>query len=66
MRWKPFDLPKDEQKINFVQGLHTICGAGDIKTRSGLAIHIYLCNLSMDNTAFYNADGDFLIGMFSD
>uniref|UniRef100_A0A1B0A0U1 Homogentisate 1,2-dioxygenase n=1 Tax=Glossina pallidipes TaxID=7398 RepID=A0A1B0A0U1_GLOPL len=60
MRWKPFDIPIGEKK-NFVKGLHTICGAGDIRSRHGLAIHVYLCNESMENAAFYNSDGDFLI-----
>lgn len=63
MRWKPFDIPPRNQKsITFVEGLHTVCGAGDIRARHGLAIHIYLCNVSMDDSAFYNSDGDFLIG----
>ena len=38
-----------------------MCGAGDTRTRNGVAIHIYACNQSMDNKAFYNSDGDFLI-----
>ncbi|KAL1494654.1 hypothetical protein ABEB36_010222 [Hypothenemus hampei] len=61
MRWKPFDLPSGAKKINFIEGLKTVCGAGDPKTKNGLAIHVYSCNASMENTAFYNADGDFLI-----
>lgn len=64
MRWKPFDLPSPNEKINFAEGLHTICGAGDVRSRHGLAIHIYSCNTSMTDSAFYNADGDFLIGEF--
>ncbi|CAH0382059.1 unnamed protein product [Bemisia tabaci] len=61
MRWKPFKLPDAQKRVDFVEGLHTICGAGDPKSRSGLAIHIYLCNISMGKKAFYNSDGDFLI-----
>ncbi|XP_065167949.1 homogentisate 1,2-dioxygenase [Atheta coriaria] len=60
MRWRPFDLPKTPD-VDFVEGLHTICGAGDPKMKSGLAIHIYSCSISMENRAFYNADGDLLI-----
>jgi len=60
MRWKPFDLPAGA-KVDFVEGLHTVCGAGDPKSRHGVAVHIYLCNKSMENRAFYNSDGDFLI-----
>lgn len=62
MRWKPFDLPEDGKTVNFVEGLHTVCGAGDPRSRHGLAVHIYSCNGSMDSSAFYNSDGDFLIG----
>ncbi|EDW76012.1 uncharacterized protein Dwil_GK14896 [Drosophila willistoni] len=62
LRWKPFDLPTERKKpVDFVQGLHTVCGAGDPRVRHGLAIHVYLCNVSMENSAFYNSDGDFLI-----
>lgn len=60
MRWNPFDMPKNGE-IDFVEGLHTICGAGDAKSRHGIAIHVYLCNTSMTDKAFYNSDGDFLI-----
>ena len=30
--------------------------------KSGFAIHTYACNKNMVNKAFYNSDGDFLIG----
>lgn len=61
MRWKPFDIPADG-KIDFVDGIHTVCGAGSPASRNGLAVHIYACNTSMVNKAMQNADGDFLIG----
>lgn len=60
MRWNPFDVPIGTDQ-DFVAGLHTVCGAGDVRSRSGLAVHVYLCNNSMESTAFYNSDGDFLI-----
>ena len=60
MRWKPFDLPK-EDSVDFVDGLRTLAGAGDPKSRHGVAIHVYVCNVSMKDKAFYNADGDFLV-----
>lgn len=65
MRWKPFELNDPTKQCNFVEGLHTVCGAGEPRSRHGIAIHIYLCNLSMDDCAFYNSDGNFLIGTFS-
>ncbi|XP_049802217.1 homogentisate 1,2-dioxygenase [Schistocerca nitens] len=61
MRWLPFDLPSDDEQVDFVEGLHTVCGAGDPRTRHGIAIHVYLCNKSMGNKCFYNSDGDFLL-----
>ena len=60
LRWKPFDLPHNPTDL--VEGLATVCGAGDPKARSGVAVHVYACNQSMKNKCFYNADGDFLIG----
>ena len=42
--------------------MQTVCGAGDTRSRHGIAIHVYSCNKSMIDRAFYNADGDFLIG----
>lgn len=59
LRWDP--LPMPEAPTDFVHGLVTICGNGDITARTGNAVHIYLCNRSMGDRAFYNADGDFLI-----
>lgn len=59
--WKPFALPKDSDKVDFVDGLKTICGNGDPTSKSGLAIHMYMCNTSMDRRAFVNNDGDYLI-----
>ena len=47
--------------MSFIHGLHTLAGAGDPSTKNGLAIHIYNANVNMDNVAFYNSDGDFLI-----
>ena len=46
------------------QGLNTVCGAGDPKSRNGVAVHVYTCNKSMEKKCFYNSDGDFLIGQF--
>lgn len=62
MRWKPFDLPNEIKNIDFIEGLNTICGSGDPKMKHGLAIHVYSCNASMKDRAFYDADGDLLIG----
>uniref|UniRef100_A0A4W4F3K7 Homogentisate 1,2-dioxygenase n=1 Tax=Electrophorus electricus TaxID=8005 RepID=A0A4W4F3K7_ELEEL len=48
LRWKPFTITKaSEKKVDFVSGLRTLCGAGDAKSRNGIAVHIYTCNASM-------------------
>ena len=59
LRWDPFALPS--KPTDFIQGMVTIAGNGDIGARTGNAIHLYLCNASMGDRAFYNADGDMLI-----
>ncbi|XP_012284816.1 homogentisate 1,2-dioxygenase [Orussus abietinus] len=62
LRWKAFDVPtRQDPEVDFLEGLHTICGTGNPRLRHGIAIHVYLCNASMKDKAFYNADGDFLI-----
>lgn len=63
LRWKPMQYPAagDSQLVNFVQGIKSMCGAGDPAMKDGLAIHGYVCNTSMHKMAFYNADGDLLI-----
>jgi homogentisate 1,2-dioxygenase len=62
LRWHPFDIPSAKDgKVDFVQGLNSVAGAGDPCSRHGGAIHVYCCNASMGDRAFYNSDGDFLI-----
>ena len=38
-----------------------MAGNGDPTMREGIAIHMYAANKSMENKAFCNNDGDFLI-----
>lgn len=57
--WKPAEVP--DSPTDFVDGLYTVCGAGSSCLRHGFAIHIYAANKSMEDYAFCNADGDFLI-----
>ncbi|XP_022753311.1 homogentisate 1,2-dioxygenase isoform X3 [Durio zibethinus] len=59
LRWKPVDIPTSP--TDFIDGLYTICGAGSSFLRHGYAIHMYTANKSMDNCAFCDADGDFLV-----
>ncbi|KAK4050932.1 hypothetical protein OIO90_004908 [Microbotryomycetes sp. JL221] len=59
--WRPFPLPSKEEKIDFIDGLKTIAGTGDPMKKEGLAIHVYVANVSMELRAFCNNDGDMLI-----
>ncbi|KAI9143238.1 homogentisate 1,2-dioxygenase-like protein [Paraphysoderma sedebokerense] len=62
LRWSPFDIPSsDKHKVNFAQGFHTICGAGDPATKNGLAVHVFLANCNMADMAMFNSDGEMLI-----
>lgn len=42
MRWNPFDMPLGQNKVDFVDGLHTVCGAGDARARNGERTKIIL------------------------
>src|SRR5215212_5078745 len=59
LRWNP--LPMPETETDFVDGLTTIAGNGDLFSQIGIAIHIYRANQSMRERFFYNADGEMLI-----
>ena len=59
LRWSPFEIPK--QPVDFVQGLRTLGGNGDLQTHSGFAIHVYVANQSMTERFFSNSDGEMLI-----
>ncbi|MDB5491087.1 MAG: homogentisate 1,2-dioxygenase [Micavibrio sp.] len=59
MRWDAPDFPSGQ--TDFIDGLTTIAGNGDIDSWTGLAIHIYAANASMKDRYFYNADGELLI-----
>lgn len=61
LRWSPFDVPT--VPTDFVEGLATVCGAGDPAMRSGMAVHVYCANRDMQRRAMQNADGDMLVGM---
>ncbi|MBL4684093.1 MAG: homogentisate 1,2-dioxygenase [Nannocystaceae bacterium] len=54
-------LPTPTTPTDFVDGLHTVGGAGDPSLRRGYAIHLYAANRSMEQRAFSNADGDLLL-----
>ena len=61
MRWNPIPSVKEGESVHFVQGLTALLGAGEPSLKQGTAIYAYSANKSMEKTAFYNSDGDFLI-----
>jgi homogentisate 1,2-dioxygenase len=58
LRWDPPPIP--EKPTDFIDGLITMAGNGDAAAHSGIAIHLYAVNRSMER-CFYNADGELLI-----
>ena len=60
MRWNPMPLVSGKD-VDFIQGWHTIGGAGEPTMKAGMAIHMYSANKSMTDKCFYNSDGDLLI-----
>jgi homogentisate 1,2-dioxygenase len=59
LRWRPLPIPKEP--TDFVQGLVTFGGNGDPALQTGVAIHVYAANTSMEDRFFYDADGELLI-----
>jgi homogentisate 1,2-dioxygenase len=59
LRWGP--LPVPEEATDFVEGLVTVGGNGDVLRREGIGIHWYAANRSMDDRVFSSADGELLI-----
>ena len=58
-RWDPLPIPTS--RVDFIDGITTIAGNGDVFAQTGIAVHIYACNKGMGNRYFYNADGEMLI-----
>jgi homogentisate 1,2-dioxygenase len=59
LRWDP--MPLQDEPTDFVDGLATYGGNGDIGAGTGLGIHLYAANRSMRDRIFMNADGEMLI-----
>lgn len=59
LRWNP--LPEPQGKVDFIESLFTLIRNGSVESRSGLAVHVYAANKSMEATYVYNSDGEFLI-----
>ncbi len=59
LRWDPLPLPTTP--TDFVDGLVTMAGNGSAAAQSGIGIHVYAANRSMQGRFFYDADGELLI-----
>ena len=57
MRWDPIEF---EAEKNFLDSIKTYCVNGSSDSQVGCGIHLYAANKNMDQTAFYNSDGDLL------
>ena len=58
LRWDP--LPMPSKPTDFLGGLVTLAGSGDAASQSGLAVHVYRANRSMQQRYFYDADGELM------
>jgi homogentisate 1,2-dioxygenase len=61
LRWDPLPLPVESAPRDFVDGLFTVGGNGDLKTRNGIAVHLYAANQSMQDRYFVDSDGELLL-----
>lgn len=59
LRWNP--MPEPAAGTDFVAGLWTLGGNGDVTQRVGMAVHLYAANASMTDRVFSDADGELLI-----
>jgi homogentisate 1,2-dioxygenase len=59
LRWRPLPIP--QEPTDFVAGLVTMGGNGDVAQQSGGALHFYAANTSMTDRFFYDADGELMI-----
>ncbi|MDB5583661.1 MAG: homogentisate 1,2-dioxygenase [Bradyrhizobium sp.] len=58
LRWDP--LPWPDEPTDWVDGLVTYGGTGDVAGQTGVGIHLYAATAGMDR-AFFSADGELLI-----
>jgi homogentisate 1,2-dioxygenase len=59
LRWNPIPFPDEE--VDFVDGLTTYGGNGDVSAQTGMGVHLYAATQSMQRKVFFNADGELLI-----
>ncbi len=59
LRWNPMPMPETE--TDFIGGIVTMAGCGDVFAQTGIAVHIFACNKAMTERYFYNADAEMLV-----
>ncbi|WP_216635573.1 homogentisate 1,2-dioxygenase [Croceicoccus bisphenolivorans] len=59
LRWEP--LPMPQEPVDWLDGLVTYGGNGDVGTGAGIAAHLYAANRSMERRVFQSSDGELLI-----
>ncbi|MER7819810.1 homogentisate 1,2-dioxygenase [Streptomyces sp. NPDC096153] len=59
LRWDP--LPEPAPGTDWLAGLWTLGGNGDATQRTGMAVHLYHADVSMERRVFSDADGELLI-----
>ena len=59
LRWDPLPIP--EEPTDWLQGIVTMGGNGDPALQTGVAIHLYAANASMQDRFFADADGELLV-----
>ena len=59
LRWNPLPLP--DAPTDWLDGLVSFCGNGDVGLGAGIAVHLYAANASMDRRAVQFSDGELLI-----
>ncbi len=56
LRWDPLPLPADP--VDFVDGLYTVGGNGDLRTRTGMAVHLYAATSPMTTAISWTRTGN--------
>ena len=59
LRWNPLPLP--DAPTDWVDGLVTYCGNGDVGIGAGVGVHLYAANADMVDRVFQNSDGEILL-----
>lgn len=59
LRWDPLPIPNEP--LTLVGGVRTMTTAGEARTQTGMAAHIFHVTQNMEDDYFMNADGELLL-----